>query len=1035
MLVLAILVSPVYKPQPSRAGDFGAAQQTFVPASLIPRRVDLDSEGQTTTYSQTNQNGFPTDPNAVNNLLNGLNTGTSNDNSNSTVVTTGKGSSALQNLMNLGRFDDAETTAKSALQRNPKDPTLRANLADVLVSKAKHLLNKNDLNNAGAKAREALVYEPSNHNAKAVINQIFAKQGLNGQNPKDHLKVADSLAAQRHLMEASVEYKLALELKPAGAPHIGLGNLDVATGRFTEAKKEYQVAVELDPKSSVAYRQMGSLSYSLHDLTSANTELGKALSINSKDQLAANLLIELWQHQIANAPTSANAYLGLARTYLQIGDLDAARAAYQQVARLEPNNPSLPQARAAYKACLARREAAKCYEAAKTLDSIGADNEAHDKLTESLNYDPTSIGCLLLNGKVCEKLGYYTDAHDSYMSVLKEDPRNLIAAQRLKGLYAKTGGTKLAAAGLSATAQSLPAVGRPATGGSLAAVGLPASTQSVPASTGLLTAETPRADLSEVVPPAQPFGTPAAPPQLAPAHPAAPVVPVADSAQPVTPVITPVSTEPAPATPDSTTSTPTLQPSPATTIETPASSSAIPAGELQPEPVSELPTPTSQLPLPPANAEAQSASHVGALGSFLTTLRNASTQQTQTNSQAESQTSSALQAAGLLPSSQSSYGSYGSLGGSSSGLPLLSSSQMSALTTIPSSTGIGSPLYLTSPSSTAIQLPNNTTTTSVANSPSATKSLMQFLASPVAQKMGFQPIDSSANTAPTTGVMTTERIVQGSNGQYYMVPTAVPVVINQNQQNQPTNNPAINNFINSKFGQRFHLGGAAQALSSMPNPMSLLPSSNSSSTRNTSAVKSVTASLNEAPNQAATTDPLVQVKDWSTTSEPEPASADVTSAEPKMSAETPAVAMMPGGAAPTIPVAASDSSAAPVVLKPPVAITPTATSNRQVTLELADVKPTSSGIKVKVLLRNQGRTEVKIPANQKIAVRSAGQSDQLLDVKFDSHAVPAGGTVAGNIKIPGHDIDPKADVFLPNFLGDGTQLSDLHLTTATDSSM
>jgi len=41
---------------------------------------------------------------------------------------------------------------------------------------------------------------------------------------------------------------------------------------------------------------------------------------------------------------------------------------------------------------------------------------------------------LLLRGQVSEKLGLYEQAHGSYMSVLKADPKNVEAAQKLKTL-------------------------------------------------------------------------------------------------------------------------------------------------------------------------------------------------------------------------------------------------------------------------------------------------------------------------------------------------------------------------------------------------------------------------------------------------------------------------------------------------------------------------------------------------------------------------------------------------------------------------
>jgi hypothetical protein len=85
---------------------------------------------------------------------------------------------------------------------------------------------------------------------------------------------------------------------------------------------------------------------------------------------------------------------------LVTGNLEAAQTEYREVARMEPNNPQLPAARIAFKAALAKKEAQKCLDAAKTLDGQGAYRDAHQKLLEALNYTPRAIDVLFFNGQV-----------------------------------------------------------------------------------------------------------------------------------------------------------------------------------------------------------------------------------------------------------------------------------------------------------------------------------------------------------------------------------------------------------------------------------------------------------------------------------------------------------------------------------------------------------------------------------------------------------------------------------------------------------
>src|SRR5207244_3734283 len=109
------------------------------------------------------------------------------------------------------------------------------------------------------------------------------------------------------------------------------------------------------------------------------SDLSHALTLDPSDTASKKTLLELWQHQVSHNPKDANAHLGLARAYQLGGDLPSAQSEYRQVVRLDPTNPNLPAARQSFKLALARQEARRSLEAAKTLEAHGAAKEAYQK--------------------------------------------------------------------------------------------------------------------------------------------------------------------------------------------------------------------------------------------------------------------------------------------------------------------------------------------------------------------------------------------------------------------------------------------------------------------------------------------------------------------------------------------------------------------------------------------------------------------------------------------------------------------------------
>lgn len=315
----------------------------------------------------------------------------------------------------------------------PKDKGLASQMVRATVEKAKGMLDA-DPEGAAKQAREALYIDGSNQAATTILAQALTKSGVDPKSSQARVKAGDSLAAQGRNAEAEVEYRAAIKLKSTTEGHIGLGNVLFKEGKKEQAKAQYQSALELDPDSPTALRQMGIVRLASNDVVGANANLSRALVLDPTDRIAGKNLLELWQRQVSRNPKDANAHLGLARAYQLTGDLKSAQAAYRTVVHLDPQHPNLPAARHSFKLALARQEAHKAYEAAKTLEGHGAIREAFDRMVEAVGLFPAELSYRLYQAELAEKLGMFQQAHDYYVLVLKEDPKNETAARRLKGL-------------------------------------------------------------------------------------------------------------------------------------------------------------------------------------------------------------------------------------------------------------------------------------------------------------------------------------------------------------------------------------------------------------------------------------------------------------------------------------------------------------------------------------------------------------------------------------------------------------------------
>ncbi|HNB22809.1 MAG TPA: tetratricopeptide repeat protein [Candidatus Melainabacteria bacterium] len=493
---LGILSVPLLFAPPSQAADFAHAKQIIVPSSRIRRRYDSDVR-ETSSYSMNPNNGSAVDgyysggglspaPLPYNISAPSYSSGSSGVKSKNGLIPpppavtpsivappmgmmspmsqptatasrydlnasqsqavsphAAHAAAQLDSLLKEGKFTEAQALIKNYTKAFPKDKSLRQEFVQTLLNNGKAQVAAKDYDEAVKLAREALALEPASTPASNALNEWLKKKGVDHTSDVARLKMADTLAREGKYNEALVEYRAALKIKPSADGHIGVGAMLFKEGKKESAKGEFQKALELDPNSSAALRHLGSLRYTQGDVIGANNDLSRALIINPEDKVASRTLIDLWHRQVAKNPRDASQHLGLARAYQLSGDLKSSQNEYKQVVRLEPDNPNLPAARQSFKLALARQEAMKAYQAAQTLDQSGAIRDAHSKIVEAAGIAPTDVKIRLYEGDLATRLGLYSQAHDAYMTVIREEPKNTLAAKKLQELNAKMQATTM----------------------------------------------------------------------------------------------------------------------------------------------------------------------------------------------------------------------------------------------------------------------------------------------------------------------------------------------------------------------------------------------------------------------------------------------------------------------------------------------------------------------------------------------------------------------------------------------------------------
>lgn len=320
-------------------------------------------------------------------------------------------------LMLKGKYGDAESMYKQALQRNQKSVPATVGYGMALAKQFK-------LDGAKSQFEKALQMDPRNAMAHAGLAMVM----YNSLQSSSQTVRSNQDAILRN---AEAECKQGLAIDP-GMPeaHYTLGNVYRSQGKIDEALSEYKEASRLDPEYSEAFAGVGLVNMNKGQWADAVTAFKQAIALSPGNSTAhyglgrtyfkqglyddalKELNTSLYQHR-----ESAPVRLTRGEVYAAQGNAVAAVSEFQEAIRIKPETPE------AY------------INIADIRENRGDLEDAIAQLRSGTELMPDNS---VLRGRIADislKLEKLDQAIKEYQKVLEVDPGNGAAAQGLTRAY------------------------------------------------------------------------------------------------------------------------------------------------------------------------------------------------------------------------------------------------------------------------------------------------------------------------------------------------------------------------------------------------------------------------------------------------------------------------------------------------------------------------------------------------------------------------------------------------------------------------
>jgi len=251
-----------------------------------------------------------------------------------------------------GRFSDAERAYQSALNINPADGDVHAELGSLYeIQRRDDAAITLDPGHLEAHSRLAALYLKYNQPAKAIL-QLQEVLAYHPQDATLHQQLGELYMAQNQLERALHHFEQTVALDPTSAEmHNRLGQLYLKKDYTALSIQEYQNALALDPYNpgfhedlGMAYYLGGQRDLAINELKKAailnsrNVEYPKALGIICEAEGRLEEAVQYLKRTLELAPRDADAHGLLGRIYCQQKMFNLAVLEFQKALEYNPEN-------------------------------------------------------------------------------------------------------------------------------------------------------------------------------------------------------------------------------------------------------------------------------------------------------------------------------------------------------------------------------------------------------------------------------------------------------------------------------------------------------------------------------------------------------------------------------------------------------------------------------------------------------------------------------------------------------------------------
>ena len=241
-----------------------------------------------------------------------------------------------ENLIESGKYTQAEEYVKELLEKNPEDVQAKGYLAEIYSSQYK-------LDSADKMFRELLTKNPSNAFAHNGLGLVYYRRTTSSD-----MKIRQNIG--NYYNDALTEFKLAAENDPNFyKAYDNAGKILMEMGKVNDAERFFKKALEIKPDYSTAVENYGKVLFAKNQVDAAIDSYKEAIRLNSKNSSAYYNLgealirkgslseaIKQLQTSLYLFPNSAPVHDLLGRAYELQGNEAAAISEYKKSFLIKP---------------------------------------------------------------------------------------------------------------------------------------------------------------------------------------------------------------------------------------------------------------------------------------------------------------------------------------------------------------------------------------------------------------------------------------------------------------------------------------------------------------------------------------------------------------------------------------------------------------------------------------------------------------------------------------------------------------------------